>query len=186
MKKAVLATLITSALLVSGSVNAEFLQNTLSGGYAHSHAKFAGEGENLKGFNVKYRHELNDMWGIVGSFAYTNFNKDYNMMLPNANGVLEKTKVASYDLDYFSLTAGPSLRFNEYLSAYALIGVGYGKAHAWLDGYASASEHKTSPAFGAGLQFNPVPNMTIDASYEYSKLGDVKVGTWMAGVGYRF
>ena len=23
-------------------------------------------------------------------------------------------------------------------------------------------------------------------SYEYSKLGDVKAGTWMAGIGYRF
>ncbi|HEE0108397.1 TPA: Ail/Lom family outer membrane beta-barrel protein [Citrobacter gillenii] len=188
MKKAVLATFIIGAFLTSGVANAELLQHSLSAGYAQSHAKLDGYGqsEDLSGFNVKYRYEMNDNWGVVTSFVYTNHSKDYNMMLPNYAGVLEKTKVASYDLDYFSLTAGPSYRFNDYLSAYALIGVGYGKANVWLDGLGSASEHKTSPAFGAGFQFNPIKNVTIDASYEYSKFNDVKVGTWMAGIGYRF
>ncbi|CNL75428.1 attachment invasion locus protein [Yersinia enterocolitica] len=39
---------------------------------------------------------------------------------------------------------------------------------------------------GAGVQFNLYPNVVIDASYEYSKLSDVNVGTWMLGAGYRF
>ncbi|EOW5147519.1 Ail/Lom family outer membrane beta-barrel protein, partial [Escherichia coli] len=50
----------------------------------------------------------------------------------------------------------------------------------------SDSSSKTSVVYGAGIQFNPVPNWVVDASYEYTKLGDVKVGTWMTGIGYRF
>lgn len=41
-------------------------------------------------------------------------------------------------------------------------------------------------AYGVGVQFNPLPNIAIDASYEHTKLSDIKVGTWMLGVGYRF
>ncbi|HDQ7021644.1 TPA: Ail/Lom family outer membrane beta-barrel protein [Escherichia coli] len=190
MQKVVLATFIMGALLTSGVANAELLQHSLSAGYAQSHAKLDGHGygqsEDLSGFNVKYRYEMNDNWGVVTSFVYTNHGKDYNMMQPNSTGVLEKTKVASYDLDYMSLTVGPSYRFNDYLSAYTLIGVGYGKANVWLDGLGSASKHKASVAYGAGFQINPMPNLVLDASYEYSKLDDVKVGTWMAGIGYRF
>lgn len=185
MKKAVLATIIVSTLSATGIANAELLQSTISAGYARSHAKVDNASEDLNGFNIKYRYELNNDWGMVGSFVHTNYNKDAYGYVPDLQGKPQYTKLASGDLDYFSVTAGPSYRFNDYLSAYALVGLGYGKAHVW-DGEFSASSDKTSAAYGAGFQINPMPNLVIDASYEYSKLGDVKVGTWMAGIGYRF
>lgn len=185
MKKAVLTTIIASALFVTGFASAELLQSTISAGYAHSHAKIDSASDNLKGFNVKYRYELNNDWGMIGSFVYTNYNKDTYGYVPGPQGKPQYTKLASGVLDYFSVTGGPSYRFNDFLSAYALIGLGYGKAHVW-DGDFSASSDKTSVAYGAGFQNNPMPNLAIDASYEYSKLGDVKAGTWMAGIGYRF
>ncbi|WP_119711034.1 Ail/Lom family outer membrane beta-barrel protein [Arsenophonus endosymbiont of Aleurodicus floccissimus] len=47
--------------------------------------------------------------------------------------------------------------------------------------------------YGAGLQTNPVENLAIDVTYEHTKLSfehtnlkNIKVGTWMLGVGYRF
>ncbi|QLK88716.1 hypothetical protein E3U36_09700 [Arsenophonus endosymbiont of Aphis craccivora] len=47
--------------------------------------------------------------------------------------------------------------------------------------------------YGAGLQINPVENVAIDVTYEHTKLSfehttlkNIKVGTWMLGVGYRF
>ncbi|HGJ5898912.1 Ail/Lom family outer membrane beta-barrel protein [Arsenophonus apicola] len=52
---------------------------------------------------------------------------------------------------------------------------------------------ETELVYGVGLQINPVKNIAIDVAYEYSKLSfehsnlrDIKFGTWMLGVGYRF
>ncbi|CCW31106.1 Ail/Lom family outer membrane beta-barrel protein [Xenorhabdus nematophila] len=153
-------------------------ESTFSVGYAQSHVKFQNEKfkENPKGFNIKYRYEFDNNWGVMGSFTYTHQGYDFH------NG---RRKVASADLDYYSLTAGPAYRINEYISAYGLIGLAHGKAEAKTSGY-SHNENKTKLAYGAGLQINPIPNVAIDASYEYSKFNEVKVGTWMLGVGYRF
>lgn len=41
-------------------------------------------------------------------------------------------------------------------------------------------------SYGAGLQFNPMENVALDFSYEQSRIRSVDVGTWIAGVGYRF
>ena len=41
-------------------------------------------------------------------------------------------------------------------------------------------------SYGAGLQFNPIENVALDFSYEQSRIRNVDVGTWIAGVGYRF
>ncbi|WP_407072857.1 Ail/Lom family outer membrane beta-barrel protein [Photorhabdus viridis] len=53
--------------------------------------------------------------------------------------------------------------------------------------FEAKSHEKTSVAYGAGLQLNPIPNVAVDVAYEYSDLGDkAKVGTFVVGVGYRF
>ncbi|CAM3806898.1 Ail/Lom family outer membrane beta-barrel protein [Xenorhabdus thuongxuanensis] len=178
MKKLVLATLITvgiSALSMNVYATGE---STISVGYAQSHVKITGDklDENPKGFNVKYRYEFDNDWSVIGSFVYTHQGYEY---------YYDGYKTATIDLDYYSLTAGPAYRINEYVSAYGLIGSAHGKAEAKSGGY-SHSESKTELAYAAGLQINPIPNMAIDASYEYSKIGEVKVGTWVIGVGYRF
>lgn len=170
---------VLSALLISGSFAANAAnENTISIGYAQSNVKVDGNdvNGNPQGVNLKYRNEFNDKFGLVVSTTYTNKTYDYYS---------RGSKVAEGKLKYYSTTLGPSYRLNDYSSVYALIGVGYGEADASILNY-SESNNKTSVAYGAGFQINPVKNWAIDASYEYSKLGDYKVGTWTLGAGYRF
>ncbi|EMB6102605.1 outer membrane beta-barrel protein, partial [Proteus mirabilis] len=47
-------------------------------------------------------------------------------------------------------------------------------------------ENKISMAYGLGVQVNPITNLAIDVSYEYSKLYDIDFTTWVVGIGYRF
>lgn len=175
MKRILLASLLLPLLPISAQAAGE---STISAGYAQSNAKQddIGLDENPKGFNLKYRYEMNDKIGFIGSFTYT--TQDYDFYYGSS-------KVGSGTLDYYSLSGGPSFRFNEYISAYGLIGAAKGKIEASAFGQ-SESQSKTSMMYGLGLQFNPIPNVAIDASYEYSKLDEVKVNTFVIGVGYRF
>ncbi|QAV24511.1 Ail/Lom family outer membrane beta-barrel protein [Proteus hauseri] len=154
------------------------LDNTFSVGYAQSSVKLDGKkiDDELKGINFKYNYELNDCWGVIGSLTYTKITYNYYGYWG---------KVGSTEVNYYSLTAGPNYRFNDYLSAYGLIGFGHANQK---DNYFSNKRDydKTSMAYGLGLQVNPLPNIAIDASYEYSKLDKAKFGTWVLGVGYRF
>ncbi|HGJ5854401.1 Ail/Lom family outer membrane beta-barrel protein [Arsenophonus nasoniae] len=178
MKKVLIAATVASVFAFMSANSYAVGESTLSLGYAQSHAKVSGEkiDDNPKGFNIKYRYEIDNHWGVIGSFAYT--HQGYNFYYG-------KMKIADADIDYYSLNAGPVYRFNEYISAYGLIGLAHGKVEARAVGY-SADDSATGLAYGVGLQFNPVKNIAIDASYEYSKLDEVKAGTWMIGVGYRF
>nr|CBA76628.1 attachment invasion locus protein [Arsenophonus nasoniae] len=162
---------------IAFSANAEG-NNTLSMGYAQSNIKVSvGDvnfdlNDSAKGFNIKARHEFNDNWGVMGSFAYT--HKGYYF-----------SDYSTVDIDYYSLSVGPAYRFNEYMSAYGLIGIAHGKAKVkTFNDSESGSESRL--VGGVGLQFNPVENIAIDASYEYTRFGDFKVGTWMLGAGFRF
>ncbi|EIP64793.1 Ail/Lom family outer membrane beta-barrel protein, partial [Escherichia coli] len=73
---------------------------------------------------------------------------------------------------WFSVMAGPSVRVNEWFSAYAMAGVAYsrvstfsgdylrvtdnkGKTHDVLTGSDDGRHSNTSLAWGAGVQFNP-------------------------------
>ncbi|OCQ54070.1 Attachment invasion locus protein precursor [Photorhabdus australis subsp. thailandensis] len=177
MKKTLVASVVAVGLSVFAfAANAG--ESTISGGYAQGHVKYDGNKINKdpKGFNLKYRYELDDHFGVIGSATYTGYDFKYG-----------DKKLTKLDMDYYSLMSGPSYRFNEYVSVYGLVGVAHvhGKQEVSPSGF-SRKEEKTSVGYGAGLQFNPMPNLAIDASYEYSKLGDLKVGTWVVGVGYRF
>ncbi|MCC8378779.1 Ail/Lom family outer membrane beta-barrel protein [Xenorhabdus sp. PB30.3] len=186
MKKIILTSLVTlglSAVSVGAYAAGE---STISAGYAQNSIKLYGEKpkDNPKGFNVKYRYESDDNWGVVGSFVYTHQGYEYRD---------RGFKVGDSSVSYYSLTAGPSYRINDYVSVYGLVGAGHGEAEysylertRWGLRSESGSGSKTELAYGAGFQVNPIPNIAIDASYEYTKLDDVKVGTWMVGVGYRF
>ncbi|WP_036768099.1 Ail/Lom family outer membrane beta-barrel protein [Photorhabdus australis] len=172
MKKTLVASVVAVGLSVFAfAANAG--ESTISGGYAQGHVKYDGNKPNKdpKGFNIKYRYELDDHFGVISSATYTGYDFKYG-----------DKKLTKLDMDYYSLMAGPTYRFNEYVSVYGLVGAARGK----VKGPNDYSESKTSVGYGAGLQFNPMPNLAIDASYEYSKLGDLKVGTWVVGVGYRF
>ncbi|MBS9425050.1 Ail/Lom family outer membrane beta-barrel protein [Photorhabdus caribbeanensis] len=179
MKRTLVASVVAAGLSVFAfAANAD--EHTISGGYAQSHMKFGDDkvDDHPKGLNLKYRYELDNNWGVISSFTYTYLGYEFY-----SGG----RKVAKADIDYYSLMAGPTYRFNDYVSAYGMVGAARGKVKV-SDFVHSESESnsKTSIGYGLGLQFNPMPNWTIDTSYEYSKLGETKVGTWVVGVGYRF
>ena len=144
--------------------------STVTGGYAQSDAQ--GQMNKMGGFNLKDRYEEdNSPLGVIGSFTYT-----------------EKSRTASsgdYNKNqYYGITAGPAYRINDWASIYGVVGVGYGKFQT-----TGATDTNTSDygfSYGAGMQFNPIENVALDVSYEQSRIRNVDVGTWIAGVGYRF
>ncbi|MCE1787330.1 Ail/Lom family outer membrane beta-barrel protein, partial [Enterobacter hormaechei] len=105
--------------------------------------------ENPKGFNLKYRYELDNNFGVIGSFTLTHQGYDY---------YYGSSKIGTGDLDYYSLMAGPTYRFNEYVSVYGLVGAAHRKVKGEFSAYGydfEYKESKTSAAYGLGLQFNP-------------------------------
>ena len=145
--------------------------STVTGGYAQSDAQ--GQMNKMGGFNLKYRYEQdNNPLGVIGSFTYT--EKDNT-----SNGTYNKGQ-------YYGITAGPAYRLNDWASIYGVVGVGYGKFqnNNFPNQKSDMSDYGFS--YGAGLQFNPMENVALDFSYEQSRIRSVDVGTWIAGVGYRF
>ncbi|MDX7989425.1 hypothetical protein FE392_19405 [Xenorhabdus sp. 12] len=183
-KNLLISTVLVGLAMTSLTANANG-KHTISAGYALS--KFQGEkDEDLKdpkGLNAKYRYEFNENLGIVGSFTRT--TQKYNST--------DSSSKHSFDFSYNALMAGPSYRFNEYVSIYALLGAAYAEASGDITDYSSYGytkdtygENTTSAAYGAGVQFNPISNVAIDVSYEYTKLYEEKLGTFVVGIGYRF
>lgn len=180
--KTTLAAFIIAILLSSSAAYAAG-DRTISLGYAQGDVRL-GDGnrkdirldDDLKGINVKYLHKLSEMFGAIGSFTYTDLNYDY---------LNNNVKIGDASFDYYSLMVGPSVHFNEFFSMYALLGIGHGKAKASVLGYGK-KEEQDSLAYGVGMQFNPLNNIAIDASYEYAKLKNANIGTWVLGIGYRF
>ncbi len=179
VKKSQIALYLTALIgLSSGAYATE--NTTVSLGFVNSHAKLeVGElsrSDNLYGLNLKYRYEFDENFGVMTSLLRSKISYD----LKHNN-----QKVGSANATYYSLTAGPSYRINQYVSAYALGGIG----HSRLEGRVGAFHKKlTDNTFtaGAGLQINLTQNITLDTHYEYAGFKDIKVNTWTAGIGYRF
>ncbi|ENW8894979.1 Ail/Lom family outer membrane beta-barrel protein [Escherichia coli] len=163
-------------------------QSTLSAGYLHASTNVPGS-DDLNGINVKYRYEFTDALGLITSFSYANAEDE------------QKTRYS--DTRWFSVMAGPSVRVNEWFSAYAMAGVAYsrvstfsgdylrvtdnkGKTHDVLTGSDDGRHSNTSLAWGAGVQFNPTESVTIDLAYEGSGSGDWRTDAFIVGIGYRF
>lgn len=166
MKNALKYGLIAVSLaLVTSSALSQDLQTSITAGYAQSDVTYDDMdiNDNPQGFNTKFRYEFDERWGFMSSYTHTQKSFDY------------------VNLYYNSLALGPSVRFNDYASLYAAIGVAWGEAETSDDNF-----KKTAFAGAVGLQVNPTPNLVFDASYEYSKLGDFDVGTWVIGGGVRF
>ena len=171
MKKIACLSALAAVLAVSAG-SAVAGTSTVTGGYAQSDMQ--GVANKANGFNLKYRYEFDDSnpLGVIGSFTYTEKDR-------TENGVYNKGQ-------YYGITAGPAYRINDWASIYGVVGVGYGKFQAsdFPDSKSDTSDYGFS--YGAGLQFNPIENVALDFSYEQSRIRNVDVGTWIAGVGYRF
>ena len=159
------------AVVLAASVGTAFAAtSTVTGGYAQSDMQ--GEANKAGGFNLKYRYEQdNSPLGVIGSFTYTEKDR-------TEAGVYQKGQ-------YYGITAGPAYRLNDWASIYGVVGVGHGK----FQDNSFPNKHDMSDygfSYGAGMQFNPIENVALDFSYEQSRIRNVDVGTWIAGVGYSF
>ncbi len=89
-------------------------QSTLSAGYLYASTNAPGS-DNLNGINVKYRYEFTDTLGLVTSFSYAG---DKNRQLTRYSDT--RWHEDSVRNRWFSVMAGPSVRVNEWFSAYAM------------------------------------------------------------------
>lgn len=170
MKKIACLSALAAVLAVSAG-SAIAATSTVTGGYAQSDAQ--GVANKASGFNLKYRYEQdNNPLGVIGSFTYTEKDRF-------EDGTYHKGQ-------YYGITAGPAYRLNDWASIYGVVGVGYGKFQQTVDVAKTADTSDYGFSYGAGLQFNPMENVALDFSYEQSRIRSVDVGTWIAGVGYRF
>ncbi|MBI6550746.1 Ail/Lom family outer membrane beta-barrel protein [Xenorhabdus lircayensis] len=187
MKKTLLTVAIAAGLsILTFSANASnSSKRTISLGYAQSNASLNDSDKIVfnsmeldtkqHGLNLKYRYEFNEHFGVIGSLTYTQYVHEYNY--PNSS--------VKFSWKNTSLMVGPAYRFNDYISAYGLIGMTHSKA-GFSDTEDKDITKKTSLSYGAGLQFNPTSSWAIDASYSYAKFKEANLGTWVLGVGYRF
>lgn len=154
--------------------------------------------DDLKGINVKYRYEFTDTLGLVTSFSYANAKDEQKTHYSDTRWHEDSVRNR-----WFSMMAGPSVRVNEWFSAYAMAGVAYsrvstfsgdylrvtdnkGKTHDVLTGSDDDRHSNTSLAWGAGVQFNPTESVAIDIAYEGSGSGDWRTDGFIVGVGYKF
>ena len=160
-----------AALLAVSAGSAVAATSTVTGGYAQSDAQ--GIANKTNGFNLKYRYEQdNNPLGVIGSFTYTEKDRTEDSVYNKAQ--------------YYGITAGPAYRINDWASIYGVVGVGYGKFQQTVDSVKVSDTSDYGFSYGAGMQFNPMENVALDFSYEQSRIRNVDVGTWIAGVGYRF
>ncbi|EHD1518749.1 TPA: Ail/Lom family outer membrane beta-barrel protein [Escherichia coli] len=172
-------------------------QSTLSAGYLHASTNVPGS-DDLNGINVKYRYEFTDMLGVVTSFSYANAKDEQKTHYSDTRWHEDSVRNR-----WFSVMAGPSVRVNEWFSAYAMAGVAYnrvstfsgdylqvtddkGKTHDVLTGSDDGRHSNTSLAWGAGVQFNPTESVAVDVAYEGSGSGDWRTNSFIVGVGYKF
>ncbi len=147
-------------------------QSTLSAGYLHASTNVPGS-DDLNGINVKYRYEFTDALGLITSFSYANAEDEQKTRYSDTRRHEDSVRNR-----WFSVMAGPSVRVNEWFSAYAMAGVAYsrvstfsgdylrvtdnkGKTHDVLTGSDDGRHSNTSLAWGAGVQFNPTESVPL-------------------------
>lgn len=170
MKK--IACLSALACVLAVTAGSAMAQSTVTGGYAQSDMQ--GVANKANGFNLKYRYEDgSNPLGWIGSFTYTEKDR-------SEDGFYNKGQ-------YYGITGGPAYRLNDWASIYGVVGIGYGKFQQNEQEVRNKSDSSdVGFSYGAGLQFNPYESFAIDVGYEQSRIRNVDVGTWVAGVGYSF
>ncbi len=93
--------------------------------------------DDLNGINVKYRYEFTDTLGLVTSFSYAG---DKNRQLTRYSDT--RWHEDSVRNRWFSVMAGPSVRVNEWFSAYAMAGVAYSRVSTFSGDYIRVTDNK--------------------------------------------
>lgn len=142
-------------------------KGSVTAGY--SQGDFQGVVNKATGVNAKIRYEFDDsMWGGISAFNYLEHRRT------TSTGHYLKEQ-------YGSATFGPSLRVNDWLSLYALAGIGAGSRQL-----TETDDLRYGVTYGAGIQLNPLDAFVIDLGYEQSRIHSVDVVSWVTGIGYRF
>ncbi|QMV51001.1 Ail/Lom family outer membrane beta-barrel protein [Ewingella americana] len=195
MKYSILSLVVLASVGVSTVAKAD--SQTISLGYAQSKVQ---DFKNMRGVNAKYRYEWDSRVSILGSFTYMSGSKDTYERL--GRDVTDNYAA----IKYYSLGVGPVYRINKYVSVYGLAGLNYSKidySNSWgayqgaypgdkyehqYDG--SGSKKVANFMYGAGIQINPLSNISVDVGYEGSRVNDgynnYSVNGFNVGVGYRF
>ena len=163
------------------STSAMAATHTVSLGYGQSKINESEGLKDLKGVNVQYQYETQSPWGAVVSSSY--LTGDETLAYDSGRDKI--------DGKYFSLLAGPSYRFNEYVSTYVLAGFSHVKAEVDeldFDGtyHSNAKNSETGFAYGVGLTVNPIQNVAINVGYEGTNVDSTRFNGFNVGVGYRF
>lgn len=183
MKKMAMAVVLAGGVLVAQGAMAD--SQTVSVGWAHAKIENASD---LNGVNLQYRYEFNSPWGLMGSFTWMK-GDDSATEYDDAGSRIDD----GYDAKYFSLMAGPTYRITDWVSVYGSLGFANTKIDGkttWGGGYSeSYSANSTSLAWGAGLMFNPIENLSVNVGYEGTNsdlYGNKAINGFNVGVGYRF
>ncbi|ENR2392262.1 Ail/Lom family outer membrane beta-barrel protein, partial [Escherichia coli] len=111
-------------------------QSTLSAGYLHARTNAPGS-DNLNGINVKYRYEFTDALGLITSFSYANAEDEQKTHYSDTRWHEDSVRNR-----WFSVMAGPSVRVNEWFSAYAMVGVAYSRVSTFSGDYLRVTDNK--------------------------------------------
>ncbi|HFP3680377.1 TPA: Ail/Lom family outer membrane beta-barrel protein, partial [Escherichia coli] len=138
MRKVCVAILSAAiCLVVSGAPAwASEHQSTLSAGYLQSHTDMPGS-DDLKGINVKYRYEFTDTLGLITSFSYADAEDKQKMHYSDTRRHEDSVRNR-----WFSVMAGPSVRVNEWFSAYAMAGVAYSRVSTFSGDYLRVTDNQ--------------------------------------------
>ncbi|MDC9581525.1 Ail/Lom family outer membrane beta-barrel protein [Xenorhabdus sp. PR6a] len=190
MKKALFATLAVSSVMWGSVTYAD--SQTVAVGYAQSKVQAF---KNIRGVNLHYRYEWDSPLTIIGSLTYMKGDKEGSDRVNNAFWQ------AKADAKYYSLLVGPAYRIDDQVSVYALLGFSHTKIDVTENEYTEISgkrkhsfwnihEKATNIAYGAGVEFNPVRNLSLYAGYEGSAAKfngkDHGINGFNVGVGYHF
>lgn len=182
--------------LMFNAAHAKPAENMFTIGYVDTDLTLKdGQKNKLRGTNFKFRHELGSNIGLVGSLIVAR-NEDSQKGYYHGYGYDETTGKWTFDKlmygkirtdvqKYYSLTVGPSYRFNDNISAYAVAGIARTELSISTREYKTVDKH-TAATYGAGVQIDLINNWVVDVSYDYMNKGDVKASSWIVGVGYRF
>ncbi|EFA9629666.1 Ail/Lom family outer membrane beta-barrel protein [Escherichia coli] len=143
MRKVCAAILSTAiCLAVSGAPAwASEQQATLSAGYLHARTNAPGS-DNLNGINVKYRYEFTDTLGLITSFSYANAEDEQKTHYSDTRWHEDSVRNR-----WFSVMAGPSVRVNEWFSAYAMAGVAYSRVSTFSGDYLQVKDTEAEKLF---------------------------------------
>ncbi len=195
MKKLCLA-LITCAALGTHFTAMADDNHTVSFGFAHSTVPEGIGIKGINGINLKYRYEWDSPVSFITSITYMGASKN------STENKSDHDYIYDSSFKYYSLAAGPAYRFNEFISIYGLVGANLNKIHdnestvshanrSQVDKGDTDSFKHTGFMYGAGIQFNPRQDISLDVGYEGSSVrggDDTRYSTngFNVGIGYRF